>query len=152
MQSERFATCAQIPDFGHAPSGSRLDSQNFAVIFEGDAIESIVVSIGTLGKLQTYIGPGAKETAIAFRPAGLFGQNGLMLGEIIGAFGTVEAKKLFRAFQTAVRKRAVGKARGAWICHGAYAFLQNGGQLSDHFDHQNGAMFPIDIAEVQLIA
>lgn len=146
-----YQSFADIPDLGKATSSIRVLNPAYTLIDKAIPM-SPGTHHGTLhGQMMAkrYISATLNEAAVTFQPAGEFGDDAILLGEVLNPIPSKESERIVRAFRTAMKKHFGVKARGAWIGPEALERLKAGTRVTAFYDHAKPEIADVQLSEIE---
>ena len=89
------------------------------------------------------------ERAADFRPGGVFGDNAIIMGEVMLQLSSLESRRIVRAFQAGFKRLYPARARGSFIGAEALERLHQGWHLTAYLPHPQPEILDIHVSELQ---
>jgi hypothetical protein len=146
-----YQSFADIPSLGHASTGIFGVSQSYLLI-EKEIPVLPGTHHGTLhGQIreEIYISATLNEAAVEFRPAGEFGGDAVLMGEVMSHLASKKSERIVRAFRTAMKKHFGVKAGAEWIGPEALERLKAGTRVTAFYDHAKPEIADVQLSEIE---
>ncbi len=142
-----YESFADIPNLGKATSGDCFFNPTYVLIDKAIPLQPGVRRAGELEKI--YMSATLHEAAVDFTPGGEFGDDAIILGEMLNQMSSKESERILRAFRTAMKKHFGVRARGMWIGPETLERLKTGTRVTAFYDHPEPEIVDIQLHEIE---
>lgn len=148
----QYCSFSEIPDFGKASSGYPPLCQSYILIDKKSKIQPKFRGVGgPNGHSISYMNSTINEDSVELRPGGEFGEDAIILGEILNPLKSKASEKIIRAFRSEFGKRFSAKSGQEWIGTDAFSRLKSGCRLTPFYDHPNPTVVDVRIDQVKAL-
>lgn len=141
---------SDVPDLGKAASGYPPLCKSYVLINrDKDMQPKFRFTGGPNGEKIAYLNSTIDEESVELRPGGEFGDNAIILGEILNSLTSKASERIIRAFRSEFGKKFIAKSGREWIGSEALSRLKLGARLTPLFDHPNPDAVDVKINKIE---